>query len=251
MTQQGSTPAEIAPAGAVEPTGTSQPAPASLPDSDETAKLRAELAAQDEQIKKLKSIKDSETATERRARLEAEAERERLTRELADEREAHWRNFNKYAPEDEVARARQAYEAEAAQRNMQEVSRAKWEVFKWEKASEVGANAEEIKAIRNNNQLSELLQRKREEKLLKDKKDELLDEVMAKLKQEGLIQPATPAPKTPVDIGAKPAAPPAKLSKDDVDALERAWTRDSRNRKKKEAYLKAVEEYTGNPAPAE
>lgn len=249
MTQASSTPAEIASNGAVEPAGASQAA-ASLPVSDEAAKYKAELDAMQEQINKLKSIKDSETAAERRARLEAEAERERLTQELAQERDAHWRNFTKFAPEDEVAKAKAAYDQESQVRAQQEVARAKWESWKWQTLGEAGVSAEEIKSARNNNQVQMLLQQKREAKLLQDKEAELTDKVLAKLRKEGVIQQAAPPPKTPVDIGAGPVAKP-KVTKDEVDKLELAWTRNSRNAKAKEAYLKAVEEYTGNPTPAE
>ena len=249
MTQASSIPAEIADTPAVEPSGTS-PAAESLPVSDEAAKLKAELDAVREQINKLKSIKDSETAAERRARLEAEAERERLVAELAAERDAHWRNFKKFAPEDEVAKAQAAYEQEAQSRAQQEVARAKWETWKWQTLGEAGVPAEEIKAARSNQQVQALLQQKREAKLLADKEAELTDKVLAKLRKEGVIQSATPPPKTPVDIGSAPVAKP-KVTAADVAKLEAEWTRNSRNTKARDAYLKAVEEFTGNPSPTE
>ena len=234
MTQAQGVAAAIAPA--VEPEATNPPAAESLNAADETLALRAEVAKLKGDFDKLRSVKDTETAAEKRAKQEL-AEQLRQTQEalnardaeLTTERNAHWKNFNKYAPKEDVEQALTAYQQEAAERQQQEVQRAKWQAWKWETLAAEGVPAAEIKAARNQNEVNALLQKYREERLVTAKEDEIEQRVIEKLRKEGVIAPVAPPPKTPLGVGSEPSAK-KKVTKEDVLKASEAYALHPRNK---------------------
>jgi hypothetical protein len=238
-------------ATAVESPVTTQDAAQPLPTTVE-AEYQAKIAKLNEDINKLKSVKDSETAAERRARLQAEQAKAAAEAQLETERANAWQIYNKYAPEEEVTKAKAEYERQQAATRDQQAQWARWNAWKYEQALEHGISKDEIVAATTPEAVNALIAKKREDKAVAEREAEIEARIMERLKKQGLVGATTTTtattPKTPVDVGATPGGG-TKVTEKDLEAAERAFALNTRNPALKKKYLELTEQYAKeNPA---
>lgn len=247
-----SNPTEVAGAiaQAVEPPATN-PAASASPESDEAAKYKARVSALETDINKIKSAKDKEIEAERRARQEAE-QRAEAAYQLAQQNEAlAIQNYEKYAPEEEVAKFKTQRENDERKRLEFERGWLIWEKSVLDKAMELGEDYATAKAlsrtIKTTDALAAYVSKKTAEKNSVTNEAEIEARILAKLEASGKLAAPAKTPVTPVDSALQANVATAKITEAQVNRAERDW-RMERNIPKKKALRDKFEQLSNDYA---